>query len=52
MVKDVSDKKYDCTVCPYPRYKDRNIIFCDVCIKNILDEQREEKQRKDKKDGK
>lgn len=47
-----NEKKYDCTVCSYPRYKDGKIIFCDVCIKKILDEQREEKQRKDKKDGK
>ena len=44
----VSDKKkYDCTTCPYPRYKDRHIIFCDVCIRKILDEQREKKQRKE-----
>ena len=42
----VSDKKYDCTTCPYPRYKDGHIIFCDVCIRKILDEQREKKQRK------
>ena len=40
-------KKYDCTTCPYPRYKDRHIIFCDVCIRKILDEQREKKQRKE-----
>lgn len=43
----VSDKKYDCTTCPYPRYKDGHIIFCDVCIRKILDEQREKKQRKE-----
>lgn len=42
-----SPKKYDCTTCPYPRYKDRHIIFCDVCIRKILDEQREKKQRKE-----
>lgn len=40
-------KKYDCTASPYPRYKDRHIIFCDVCIRKILDEQREKKQRKE-----
>lgn len=45
---NVNDKKkYDCTTCPYPRYKDRHIIFCDVCIRKILDEQREKKQRKE-----
>ncbi len=44
----VSDnqKKYDCTTCPYPRYKDGSIIFCDVCIRKILDEQKAKKERK------
>ena len=41
----VSGKKnYDCTTCPYPRYKDRSVIFCDVCIQKILDEQKEKKE--------
>ena len=43
----MNDKKYDCTTCPYPRYKDRHIIFCDVCIRKILDEQKEKKRRKE-----
>ena len=43
-------KKYDCTTCPYPRYKDRSMIFCDVCIRKILDEQNWKKQRKDDAD--
>lgn len=44
----VSDKiKYDCTTCPYPRYKDRSVIFCDICIRKILDEQKEKKERKE-----
>ena len=49
----VSDKKkiYDCTTCPYPRYKDGSVIFCDVCIKKILDEQNEKKRRKEQPDG-
>ena len=35
----VSDKiKYDCTTCPYPRYKDGSVIFCDVCIRKIKPE--------------
>ena len=42
---------YDCTTCPYPRYKDGSIIFCDVCIKKILDEQNEKKRRKEQPDG-
>ena len=43
----VSDKKvYDCKTCPYPRYKDGSVIFCDVCIRKILDEQNEKKERK------
>ncbi len=44
----VSDKsKYDCTTCPYPRYKDGLVIFCDVCIRKILDKQKEKKERKE-----
>ena len=52
-VMTVSDKKkiYDCTTCPYPRYKDGSVIFCDVCIKKILDEQNEKKRRKEQPDG-
>mgnify|MGYP000143397394 FL=1 len=47
-VMTVSDKiKYDCTTCPYPRYKDGSVIFCDVCIRKILDEQKEKKERKE-----
>ena len=42
-----SPQKYDCTTCPYPRYKDKYTIFCDVCIRKILDEQNRKKQRKD-----
>ena len=45
---DRCDKiKYDCTTCPYPRYKDGSVIFCDVCIRKILDEQKEKKERKE-----
>ena len=43
----VSDKKYDCTTCPYPRYKCGHVIFCDVCMQKILDEQRAKKERKE-----
>lgn len=46
------EKNYDCTTCPYPRYKDSRTIFCDVCIRKILDEQREKKRGKEKPDGK
>ena len=46
-----NDKKYNCTDCPYPRYKDSRVIFCDVCIRKILDWQREKKQRKENPDG-
>jgi len=45
------NKKYDCTTCPYPRYKDSRTIFCDVCIQKVLDGQREKKQGKEKPDG-
>lgn len=47
----MSHKKYDCTDCPYPRYKDSRVIFCDVCIRKVLDWQREKKQGKEKPDG-
>ena len=47
-----NDKKYNCTDCPYPpRYKDSRVIFCDVCIRKILDWQREKKQGKENPDG-
>ena len=46
-----SPQRYGCTVFPYPRYKDKYTIFCDVCIRKILDEQREKKQRKENPDG-
>jgi hypothetical protein len=52
MSSNENQKKYDCTTCPYPRYKDSRIIFCDVCMQKILDEQREKKQGKEKPDGK
>ena len=48
VVMTVSDKMvYDCKTCPYPRYKDGSVIFCDVCIRKILDEQKEKKERKE-----
>ena len=50
VVMTVNGKKYDCTTCPYPRYKDRSMIFCDVCIRKILDEQNRKKQGKDDAD--
>ena len=42
-----SPKKYDCTTCPYPRYKCGHVIFCDVCMQKILEEQRAKKERKE-----
>lgn len=40
-------KKYDCKTCPYSRYKEGAVIFCDVCIQKILDEKKAKKQRKE-----
>lgn len=40
-------KKYDCKTCPYPRYKEGSVIFCDVCIQRILEEKKAKKQRKE-----
>lgn len=45
-------KNYDCTNCPYPGYKGGGVIFCDVCIREILDKKKEKKQRRDNADGK
>ena len=50
-VSDKEKKKYDCMTCPYPRYKCGHIIFCDVCMRKILDEQKEKKRGKEKPDG-
>lgn len=38
----MSVDQQDCLACPYPRYKDGLVVFCDVCIRRILDEQSEE----------
>jgi hypothetical protein len=51
VVMTMSDKQYDCKTCPYPRYKDGNIIFCDVCIRRILDEKKKKKEREENADG-
>lgn len=51
MTMSDNKKKYDCATCPYPRYKDGLIIFCDVCIRRILDERKENKQGKEETDG-
>ena len=50
-VSDKENKKYDSMTCPYPRYKCGHTIFCDGCMRKILDEQREKKRRKEKPDG-
>lgn len=34
--------KYDCQHCPYPRYKTPEHIFCDVCIRRIMDHHKTE----------
>lgn len=36
-------KKYDCATCPYPRYKEGTVIFCDVCMQKILDRKKRSK---------
>ena len=41
-------KKYDCATCPYPRYKEGTVIFCDVCMQKILDRTKE-KQRQEER---
>jgi len=46
----MKDKKYDCKTCSYVRYRDKKRAFCDICIRKILDEQKN-KQRKDNTDG-
>lgn len=42
-----AEKKYDCTTCPYPGYRDKKIIFCGVCIRRILEELEEKKRKED-----
>lgn len=34
----MEDKTYDCLTCPSPRHKIPELIFCDVCIRRIMDE--------------
>ena len=40
-------KKYDCATCPYPRSKEGTVIFCDVCMKKILDRKKEKQRQED-----
>ena len=40
-------KKYDCATCPYPRYKEGTVIFCDVFMQNILDSNKEKQRQED-----
>lgn len=51
--KTMKDKSYDCTTCPYPAYRSSSIIFCDVCMRKVLDTAKEErgKKRKEIDDG-
>lgn len=41
------ERRYDCTTCPYPGYRDKKIIFCGVCIRRILEELEEKKRKED-----
>ena len=36
------EHKYNCQRCPYPRYKIPEHIFCDVCIRKIMDNHKTE----------
>ena len=45
------EKRYDCAACPYPGYRDKKIVFCDVCIRRILEEWDEKKRRKESVNG-
>lgn len=44
----MEDKTYDCLTCPYPRHKTPELIFCDVCIRKIMDEHHAKKNREKK----
>ena len=46
----MEDKTYDCLTCPYPRHKTPELIFCDVCIRKIMDEPCAKKNREKKSD--
>ena len=44
---DNSQKKYDCTTCPYPRFKEGTFIFCFLCMNIILDRKKEKQRQED-----
>lgn len=46
----MEDKTYDCLTCPYPRHKTPELIFCDVCIRRIMDEHYAKENREKKSD--
>lgn len=48
----VEDKEYDCLTCPYPRYKTLELIYCDVCIRRIMDKHKAEMEVKHDTDRK
>lgn len=33
----------ECICCTVPGYRDNEVIFCDICVKKILDEMRRKK---------
>lgn len=43
----MEDKTYDCLTCPYPRHKNAGVIFCDVCIRRIMDKHQADKETSD-----
>lgn len=51
MTMSDNKKTYDCTTCPYPSYREGNIIFCNECIRKIMEEKKEKKQGKDDGNG-
>ena len=46
----MEDKTYDCLTCTYPRHKTPELIFCDVCIRRIMDKHQAKKNREKKSD--
>ena len=42
----MEDKTYDCLTCPSPRHKTPELIFCDVCIRRILDKHKTKTEAK------
>lgn len=47
----MDNEKYNCKTCPYASYRDGNRVFCSVCMRSIMEQQRAEKKKQNSEGG-